>query len=148
MKMAKASMADLDMAMTLANYCDAISRGHMPDDLSEDEEMIEWLDSSDRERYARLLHGLQELLDKGSISRVIWGMVTICDRRNKCLDPDADTLEIHPVHTKTAEQRDELLEALQNMLHVMEQHEQLSGCDCSIGDAARVAIANAKGGAA
>lgn len=40
----------------------------------------------------------------------------------------------------------ELLEALKDMLHVMEQHEQLSGCDCSIGDQARAAIAKATGG--
>lgn len=39
----------------------------------------------------------------------------------------------------------ELLEALQEMLHIMEQHEQLSGCECSIGDEARSAIAKATG---
>lgn len=41
----------------------------------------------------------------------------------------------------------ELLEALKDILHVMEQHEQLSGCDCSIGDQARAAIAKATGAA-
>lgn len=41
MKMAKASEADIDMAMKLANYCDAIEKGHMPDALSEDPESIE-----------------------------------------------------------------------------------------------------------
>lgn len=39
----------------------------------------------------------------------------------------------------------DLLDALQDMLHVMEQHEQLSGCECSIGDAARAAITKATG---
>lgn len=112
MKMAKASEADLNMAMTLANYLDAIERGHMPDDLSEDAEAIEWLDERDCDQYAKLLDGLRRLLNQGSISRVIWGMAVVCDPANKCLDPDADTIEHHPDLVKAAEQRDELLAAL------------------------------------
>lgn len=100
MKMAKASKADLDMAMTLANYCDSISRGHMPDALSKDEESIEWLDSNDLDQYQRLLHGLQELLDQGSIFRVVWGMAVVCDPENACIDPEADTIEHHPIRQK------------------------------------------------
>ncbi len=96
MKMAKASEADIGMAMTLANYCDAISRGHMPDELSIDAESIEWLDSEDREQCKRLIEGLRRLLNQGSISRVVWGMAVICDPVNMCIDPDADTIEHHP----------------------------------------------------
>lgn len=48
MKMAKASEADLDMAMKLVNYLDSIERRQMPDDLSEDDESIEWLDFATR----------------------------------------------------------------------------------------------------
>ena len=44
MKMAKASEADINMAMDLANYCDSISRRQMPDALSNDADHIEWLD--------------------------------------------------------------------------------------------------------
>lgn len=97
MKMAKASEADINMAVTLANYCDSISRGLMPDALSKDKEILEWLDSDDREQFGRLLHGLQELLDQGSICRVVWGMAVVCDPRNKCIDPAADTIEHHPL---------------------------------------------------
>jgi hypothetical protein len=96
-KMAKASAADLDMAMDLSNYCDAISRGHMPDDISKDEECIEWLDSSDSCQYKRLLRGLQALLCKGSIFRVVFGMAVVCDPSNQCIDPEADTIEHHPM---------------------------------------------------
>lgn len=96
MKMAKASDADLNMAMKLANYLDAIERGQMPDDLSEDSEAIEWLNERDRDQCAKLLDGLRRLLNQGSISRVIWGMAVVCDPANKCLDPDADTIEHHP----------------------------------------------------
>jgi hypothetical protein len=116
MKMAKASEADLNMAMTLANYLDAISRGQMPDDLSEDEESIEWLDERDSDQFAKLLDGLRRLLNQGSIARVIWGMAVVCDPANKCLDPDADTIEHHPDLIKAAEQRDELLAALEECL--------------------------------
>jgi len=96
MKMAKASEADLAMAMKLANYLDAIERGQMPDELSEDEEAIEWLDERDTDQYAKLLDGLRRLLNQGSISRVIWGMAVICDPANEIIDPDAGTLEAHP----------------------------------------------------
>ena len=116
MKMAKASEADLNMAMKLSNYLDAIERGQMPDDLSEDAEEIEWLDERDCDQYAKLLDGLRRLLNQGSISRVIWGMAVVCDPANKCLDPDADTIEHHPELVKAAEQRDELLVVAQSLI--------------------------------
>lgn len=97
MKMAKASEADINMAVTLANYCDSISRTQMPDALSKEAENIEWLDADDREQFARLLHGLQELLDQGSICRVVWGMAVMCNPANQLIDPDADTIEHHPI---------------------------------------------------
>ena len=96
MKMAKASEVDIEMAMKVANYLEAIVRGHMPDDLSQVPEEIEWLDYDDREQYARLLDGVQLLLRQGSISRVVWGMSVVCDPKNECIDPDADTIEHHP----------------------------------------------------
>jgi len=96
MKMAKASDADINMAMTLANYCDAISRGHMPDDLTADAESIEWLDSKDRDQYWRLIDGLKSLLNQGSIFRVVCGMAVLCDPANECIDPNSDTIEHHP----------------------------------------------------
>lgn len=112
MKMAKASSADIDMAMTVANYLDAIDRGHMLDALSEDSESIEWIDTADCEQYGRLIDGLKKLLDQGSISRVIWGMAVVCDPANECIDPNADTIEHHPKRIEAEKQRDELLAAL------------------------------------
>lgn len=119
MKMAKASEADLNMAMKLANYLDSIERGQMPDDLSEDSESIEWLDPRDSKQMDGLIDGLKRLLSQGSISRVIWGMAVVCDPANKCLDPDADTIEHHPDLVKAAERRNateirEMLRAMQS----------------------------------
>jgi hypothetical protein len=100
MKMAKASEADLSMAMDLVNVLDDIERGFFPTKLQSDEdaesERVEWIDTNDRQQYERLFFGLKHLLNKGSISRVIFGMVVVCDPANKCIDPNADTIEHHP----------------------------------------------------
>ncbi len=98
MKMAKASEADLEMAMTIANILDDIDRGYFPSKLASDEDSdeIEWLDTDDRDQYNRLIDGLQNVLREGSIFRVVWGMYVVCDPSNECIDPDADTIEHHP----------------------------------------------------
>lgn len=96
MKMAKATDADLKMAMTLVTYLNDIDRGQMPDALSSDAKLIEWLDLDDAEQTKRLLVGIRKLLDQGSISRVVWGMAAVCDPANECIDPDANTLVHHP----------------------------------------------------
>lgn len=116
MKMAKASEADLTMAMELANYLDSIERGYMPDKLSADDEASEWIETSGNNQYERLMEGLTRLLNQGSIMRVIFGMAVVCDPKNRCLDPNADTLEEHPDFEKAEKQRDELLAALECVL--------------------------------
>ncbi len=103
MKMAKASPEDLDMAMKLANALDDITRGYFPErfiDLDGDPhgiEIPERIDTDDAAQYERLIDGLRELLRQGSIFRVIWGMAVVCDPDNECIDPDADTIEHHPM---------------------------------------------------
>lgn len=98
MKMAKASEADINMAMDIANVLDDIDAGYFPSKLSSDQdsEGIEWIDTDDREQYKLLIDGLRDLLNRGSISRVIWGMAVVCDPSNECIDPGADTIEHHP----------------------------------------------------
>lgn len=114
--MAKASEADISMAMDLANVMDDIERGYFPAKFSDDEEEgIEWIDTHDREQYEKLIDGLKLLLKKGSISRVIWGMAVVCDPENEAIDPDADTIEHHPKRLQLEKQRDELLASLENL---------------------------------
>ena len=97
MKMAKATAADLDMATTLVGVLDDIERGHFPLAFSDpDNEEVEWLDPFDRDQNARLHEGLRNLLRKGSIGRVIYGMAVVCDPANECIDPDDDYIEHHP----------------------------------------------------
>lgn len=97
MKMAKASQADLDMALDLISVLDDIERGYFPHRFSDPEsESSEWLDTDDTEQYDRLIDSLRRLLNRGSVGRVIMGMAVICDPQNECIDPDADCIEHHP----------------------------------------------------
>lgn len=126
MKMAKASSADLDMAMDVANVLEDLERGYFPTKLQSDEdaesEEVEWIDTNDRQQYERLIFGLKHLLNKGSIGRVIWGMAVICDPSNECIDPDASTIEHHPKRQQLEkqvelanQQCDELLKTLEHI---------------------------------
>ena len=143
MKMAKASEADLEMAMSLCRYLDDIERGYMPGELgNEDSEESEWLDERDCDQYARLLDGLRTLLRQGSIMRVVWGMAVVCDPSNKCIDPDADTIEHHPDVVRSLEQRDKLLAAL----NLIETDKDGDGFICREAmEQVREAIAQAEG---
>ncbi len=97
MKMAKASEADIDMALDLISVLDDIERGFFPYLFSDQEdEKTEWLDANDREQYDRLIDGLRNLLKRGSIGRVIMGMAVVCDPKNECIDPEAYCIEHHP----------------------------------------------------
>lgn len=147
MKMAKASEADIDMAMTIANILDDIDRGYFPSKLAadEDSEETEWIDTNDREQYERLIDGLRDVLSKGSIFRVVWGMAVVCDPGNECIDPDADCIEHHPKRKQLEKQRDELLAAIEKTL--IENGHLADGDNCTLIDLKR-AIAGAKGGAA
>ena len=97
MKMAKASKADIDMALELISVLDDIEDGQFPYRFSNPElESIEWLDPDDGPQMGNLLYQLKRHLNRGSIGRVIMGMAVVCDPNNECIDPDADCIEHHP----------------------------------------------------
>jgi len=97
MKMAKASKADIDMALDMISVFDDIERGYFPHRFGDPEsESIEWLDTTNRQQYDRLISNLRGLLNRGSIGRVIMGMAVVSDPKNECIDPDADCIEHHP----------------------------------------------------
>lgn len=107
MKMAKASEADINMAMTMANILDDIERGFFPAKLASDPESeeSEWLETSSCEQYERLIDGLKRVLNQGSIFRVIWGMAVVCDPDNELLDPTSDVIAVHPKLTLALESK-------------------------------------------
>lgn len=101
MKMAKASEADLQMAMELANALDALNSrwgATMPEKIAklQRDEEAEGFSLDDDEHCRRVCEYLIRLTRSASLFRVIMGMAVVCDPRNKLLDPDADTLEHHP----------------------------------------------------
>ena len=98
--MAKASNADLDMAMELTAAIDALT-GHWPtlpaglcsddDDAAEDR-----FDLDDDKQCGTVLRHLLAIAERASLMRVTFGMTVLLDPRNKVVNPDADTLEHHP----------------------------------------------------
>ncbi len=102
MKMARASQADIDMAMELANALEALSSrwgATMPDKIAKghrDEERDEAFCLDDPADCRRVCEYLIELARSASLFRVAMGMAVVLDPRNELLDPDADTLQAHP----------------------------------------------------
>jgi hypothetical protein len=101
MKMAKANNADLDAALELVGAMDAITGrwgALMPEAIAKPEGISEneYFDPDNAEQCIRLVAYLRELANRGSLMRVVFGMVVVLDPRNEVVDPDADTLEIHP----------------------------------------------------
>lgn len=117
MKMAKASEADLDMAMELSNALGSLAQrwaAYVPEgaQVDPDSESIERLDLDDHEQRKRVLGYLIELAGRASLMRVVFGMAVVCDPSNELLDPDADTLEHHPDREKAIQFRDEVRDLL------------------------------------
>lgn len=101
MKMAKATEVDLQMAKNLCTALDLLGQRFVPcmpeaiESLEGDGES-ERFDCDDDAQCGRALRHLLEVADRGSLSRVIWGMAVLLDPANKIVDPKADTLEHHP----------------------------------------------------
>jgi hypothetical protein len=101
MKMAKASKADIDMAMELTVALDSLTARWspmMPAALSGDgdDDDIEHFDRDNIVQCQRVLHYLLDLADRASLMRVVFGMTVLLDPRNKIVDPESDVLEHHP----------------------------------------------------
>lgn len=102
MKMAKASEADLEMAMELANALEALSSrwgATMPEKIAKpqrDDDEAEGFSLDDDEQCRRVCEYLILMTRRASLFRVVFGMTVLLDPRNKIVDPHADTLEHHP----------------------------------------------------
>lgn len=95
MKIAKASTADMGMALKLCSALEAMDRGFFPDGAEGDNDPEDF-DRDDDAHCGQALRHVLDILQCGSIGRVIWGMYVMLDPENKIVDPDADTLEDHP----------------------------------------------------
>lgn len=101
MKMARASEQDLEAALTVSRIIEELEKGYMPGD--DNAEETEFFDQDDPEHCKRALDAILSAAHQGSIFRVTFGMAVVLDPRNKLLDPDADTLELHPEHVRNAD---------------------------------------------
>lgn len=110
MKMAKASKADMEMALKLCSALEAIDRRFFPEGAEGENECADF-DMDDDEHCGTVLRHLYDILQGGSVVRVIWGMYVLMDPDNKLIDPDADCLELHPA-LQAAQQDAERLEWL------------------------------------
>lgn len=96
-RMAKATMTDIDGAMDLCGIVDALDRGYYPVIGEQvDEDAPTFFDQHDVEHLRHLHTLLQSIADRRDVSlfRVVMGMDTIL--RNDIINPDVDHLAIHP----------------------------------------------------
>lgn len=108
MKMAKASERDIDAAGELMSLLHQIDRGDYPN-LVEDAEVPEWFDEDNYEHLRAFYDAVKSTLDKapGYPGRVIGGMCyVIMYDKNEIVDPDSDTLDLHPNIVKALEAAD------------------------------------------
>lgn len=110
MKMAKASEADINMAMELCGAFDLLGQRFLPcmpeaiEQLGDDDES-EPFDRDDDAQCGRALRHLLDIADRASLMRVVWGCAVMLDPRNELIDPGADTIEHHPDRQDSARLR-------------------------------------------
>jgi len=105
MKMAKASEADLNMAMDLSNALENLAGrwgAVMPEAVERlrDGDESEHFDIDKPEQAQRALRHILQLIGNASLMRVVFGCAVMLDPVNRLVDPDADTIEHHPDRLK------------------------------------------------
>lgn len=99
MKMAKASNADIEVAMELCTALNSLncSWPSLPRSMpGADDEDDHPFDRDDPAQCVQVLGYLLDLTERASLFRVVFGLAVMLDPRNMCVDPDADTIEHHP----------------------------------------------------
>lgn len=94
MKMARASEADIEAAFKVCQILDQLDKRYMPSD--DDREDTEFFDRDDAEQCQKVVGMLLDATRHTSLFRVVLGMSVVLDPRNELLDPDTDTIEMHP----------------------------------------------------
>lgn len=94
--MAKASEDDINLSMEIAQIVEDLEKGIRPALVFGDDDEGFWLDMDSTADLRAVVEKLIEIARRGSIFRVVFGMAVLLDPRNELVDPDADTLEVHP----------------------------------------------------
>lgn len=122
MKMAKASDADLKVAMDLCQALESLGGRWgpvMPEAIarSEDGDESEEFDVENHQQCQRVIEHLVELAGRASLFRVVYGCAVMLDPDNKLVDSVADTIEHHPDRLN--------LEAAKSAKRLADYHEDL-----------------------
>lgn len=118
MRMAKASEADLQMAIDLARMLESFEHGYFPSD--EDAEESETFNCHDKYECERAMELILDKMREGSLFRVVFGMLVLLDPKNELVDPALSYLEHHPDAKWAREQRGDLIEVLGEALPMVE----------------------------
>lgn len=105
MKMAKPDTIDIAAASDLMALLNALEDGYHPVQDDDEDGDTRRFDPEDSEHLRDLYDAIDKILERapGMPMRVIGGMCyVIMWDRNKIIDPDADTLEMHPTHIQNA----------------------------------------------
>lgn len=102
MKIAKATEADIKAALDLYSALDALSCPwipNFPQTVSEEGDYSdpEPFDADNPEHCHRAMHIIFDIMCRGNLARFFFGATTMFDPANRCIDPDADTIELHPL---------------------------------------------------
>jgi hypothetical protein len=96
MKMAKASEADLKMALELAGMLESFERGYFPGDDVDAMDNPREFDGDDRQDCVDAMRMIGDKLREGSLFRVVFGMTVLLDPKNEAIDHSCDYLDHHP----------------------------------------------------
>lgn len=100
------------MALDLAQMLEGFERGYFP--LEKDAEDADPFDSDNAYHCKAAMEMILDTLRRGSLFRVTFGMLVVCDPRNEMIDPNLSYLEHHPDAKWAREQREGLLDALRD----------------------------------
>lgn len=113
MKLAKASEKDIDAAGAALSVLNEISSGYYPSNNNEEDDPT-FFDPDDKKHLRHFYDSINATLDKspGWPMRIIGGMCyVILYDTNEIVDPNADTLEMHPKIIAALKNVDELTQA-------------------------------------
>jgi hypothetical protein len=114
MKMAKASQRDLDGAIELYQFLQAMADGRPASDAVDEFGYEGYGDLIDRQ--ANDAEFLLRAYERGGLFRVVWGMQVLLDPANEVVDPNLPHLELHPKHGLAARERAHLCKAKNELI--------------------------------
>ena len=97
MKMAKPTDHDINLALDIARIVEDLEQRYRPALVFGEEDQELWLDMESIDELQAVVEKIREIAARGSIFRVVLGMAVAIDPKNAVFDPDADTLELHPI---------------------------------------------------